>query len=584
MRNLKLCAILLIASITSVYAQTPKENLEKAVEIYNADRTYQDGLNPKTLTDDQVATVKSRMDQGLALLDKVLREGNADQIKVARYFNTNFRYGYLFILGMKGRNADAFEINKAIEADMLRYSESDFPLSYDYFGKQYNIKWENFSSTQAEYLTGMSEISYNLSKYPESIRFGKLALAHSAVSSYFKYISVNKMLDVNVKSPGALTETEKLDFALQSVELYDAQDESTKQIIKDNNYPTAKKGAQILLDASFKDASTAMQERCAKVAPIAAKYDGSKDLALPLYRFCYQHKYAGTEAFDQSALDFAKSSFSTASAANRQAAQELGDAALSALVSRVSSSDCEKLRTYAADYAAVGLASKGQPLDKRFAECVKNREEAARKAEAARKKQERRNNRHFNAYLGIDLVPLLMNVDKMDFGGHLDLRGKHVAHSFGYSWVQKRHDWNSDRAEWDGQHYFYAVKFFAKNSSSPVYAGFLLGYSDKTFVTLPNIQASGTDGSFMVLDLTPVDKQYELMFNSGTQVLGRPFGIDLWFGVGASYNQLSYKELGDPANYSLSGNDFLDSRKKLESINLKMRLGISVGLNFGPKR
>jgi hypothetical protein len=127
MRRITLFALLILLFTASTSAQTPKENLEKAVEIYNADRAFQDTLTTKTLTDEQLGIVKSRVDQGILLLDKVIREGNADQLKVARYFKANFLYSYFLVLGMKGKNAEALELNKLLEADIIRYSAADFP-------------------------------------------------------------------------------------------------------------------------------------------------------------------------------------------------------------------------------------------------------------------------------------------------------------------------------------------------------------------------------------------------------------------------------------------------------------------------
>src|SRR5690349_8559983 len=93
-------------------AQTPAEDLQNAVVIFNALREYEDGLVASELTDDQVADVKARVDKAVPMLEKVIREGNADEIKTARYFKANFRYEYLFILGMKGRNKEAYDICK----------------------------------------------------------------------------------------------------------------------------------------------------------------------------------------------------------------------------------------------------------------------------------------------------------------------------------------------------------------------------------------------------------------------------------------------------------------------------------------
>lgn len=585
MKRITILTFFSLLTCTSLWAQTPKENLEKAVEIYNASRTYQDQLNPKTISDEEVGVVKSRMDQGIALLEKVLREGNSDQIKVARYFKTNFLYTYFYTLGMKGRNAEAFELNKQFEADITRYSATDFPMSYDYFEKKYSIKWENFAHTQAEYYTGFAEICYNLGKLQDAVRIARIALNHPEVSPYLKYISANKILDAQAKDNKLITESERLDFQLQSMQLYDIQEEANKQVIKDNNYPTTKRGASALVAAMQTDNSPAMQTRCASAAILAAKYENSREYAFKLFDYCYKNKYAASDDFHNAALQLAKTSFSTGTPETRANAQTIGDAALTALVAKVSSSDCEKFRQYAADYQAIGLASKGQSLEQRALTCIKAREEAARKAAAAQRKQARRANRNFNMYLGVDVIPLLTSVEKMDFGGHVDFRGRKVAHSFGYSMVNLRKDYNSNRTKWDGNRYFYSFKIFTKDGDEQAYSGLYFGYSDKTFENLLSITATSEDGSdIRTLDITPVDKQYELMWNSGMQALGKHIGVDVWFGIGASYNQLSFKELNPVDGYTFTGNEFFDNRKDLESINLKMRMGLSIGLNFGKKR
>ncbi|MBP6810812.1 MAG: hypothetical protein KA138_04805, partial [Saprospiraceae bacterium] len=473
-----------IFSVSPTWAQTPKENLEKAVEIYNANREYADVLQPKTLTDEHVKIVKSRTDQGIALLDKVIQEGNADQLKVARYFKTNFLYSYFFILGMKGQNAEAYELNKQFEADITRYSSIDFPMSYDYFDKKYSIKWDNFSLTQAEYFTGAGEICYNLGKYPDALRFAKFALDHPAVSSYLRYIAVNKILDVGVKNPALLSETERQDYALKSIQLYESQDEEEKKVINENKYPTVKRGSVILVNASETDNSATHQARCATAAPIAAKYSDAKEYALKLFAYCYKNKYVGSEDFHNAALQLSRSSFIGGDPATRLNAQTIGDAALTALVAKVSINECEKFKQYAGAYQAIGLASKGQGLEKRAINCVEAREETARKAEAERRKQARRANRNFNVYLGLDIIPLITSVEKMDFGGHLDLRGKRVAHSFGFSLVKLRKDYNSSRTKWDGNRYFYTFKVFSKKGNTPTYTGLYFGYADKTFENL----------------------------------------------------------------------------------------------------
>ncbi len=585
MRRITLLALFALFSLSVARAQTPKENLENAIEIYNADATYQDGLNTNTITDEDLDVVKGRMNKSILLLDKVIREGNAEQIKTARFFKTNFYYAYFFVLGMKGRNAESYELNKLFEEDITKYSPSDFPIRYQFFDKTYSIIWDNFSSSQAEYYTGYSEVCYNMGKLADAIRFAQLAIAHPAVSPYLKYIANYKIIDCIIKDPSLLSVNERLDANLQSILLYDNQDDADKKVIKDNNYPTAKRGCSALVAALTPDNSLTMQVRCAKAAPIAAKYEDCQEYAVQMFNYCYKNKYAGSSEFNKSAVELARRTFSSGTPATRQSAQAMGDAALTALIANASSSNCEDFSKYAADYQAIGLASKGQALEKQANTCIKTREETARKQAEARKKQARRDNRNFNVYLGVDVIPLITTVDKLDYGGHLDLRGRRVAHSFGYSIINQRKDFNSSRTLWDGNRYFYAIKFFTKGKDSPGYTGFYAGYSDKTFVTLPSVTATSADGNdIRTLDLTPLDKQYEFMWNSGVQALKKVVGFDFWFGIGGSYNQLSFKELPSAEGFTFSGNDFFDYRKKTESFALKMRMGVSVGLNFGKKR
>lgn len=585
MKRKILFALALTMNLALIHAQTPKENLEKAVENYNGTRAFQDGLSVKTVTDADVATIKSRMEQGLALLDKVMLEGNADQIKVARYFKTNFRYIYLFTLGMKGRNADAYELNKLFEADMIRYSEADFPMSYEFFDKKYNIKWENFSTTQAEYLTGIGEICFNLGKTQDAVKFSKLALNHPGVSTFLKYIAVNKILDAYGKDNSVVTRTEYLDYALMSIQLYDQLDTPSKQTVKDNNYPTTLKGSSILQQVLETEKNPAHLARVATAAPIAARYEKTKAYALDMFEYCYRNNYNANEAFHNAALELAREQFPLAASAIRPAYQAMGDKALTALVGKIYPTDCEKYGQYASDYKAIGLSTKGIDLEKKQATCTKKREEENKRREAEQRRAARKANRFFNVYLGLDVIPLITSVEKMDFGGHLDLRGRRVAHSFGFSLVNQRRDYNSSGTRWDGNRYFYSLKLFGKNPKSPAYSGFYLGYADKTFEVLEAVSVTAKDGSGLrTLNLTPVDKQYELMWNSGVQGLGKVFGADFWFSIGASYNQLSFKELDEPDAYTFDNNDFFDNRNKMESIQFKMRMGISVGLNMGRKR
>ncbi len=198
-----------------------------------------------------------------------------------------------------------------------------------------------------------------MDKYADAVRFSRLALAHSGVSPFLKYIAVNKILDASQKDLLLLSETERWDYSVQSMQMYESQDDENKKVIKEFNYPTTLRGSANLVRATLTNQTPALQERCATAAPIAAKYENSQDNALQLFSFCYTNKYAGSEAFHLSAIQLAKTMFSTATPEKRAKAQSIGDAALMTLENRASATDCEKFKQYAADYQSIGLASKG---------------------------------------------------------------------------------------------------------------------------------------------------------------------------------------------------------------------------------
>ena len=253
---LALCLILF--SITA-FAQTPKENLVQGVEIYNAMREYGRNLTSKTITTESIKDIKNRVERGSALLDKVVKEGTAEQIRVARYFKTNFQYELGFMHGMKGDNKACYEVFKGIENNITTYKSTDFPMLYEYSGKNFKIVWENFAATQAEYYTSMGEVSYNISKYEDAYTMTKNSLAHNNITKWLSYIGVNKILDIRSKKKTLVSDEEFHDFALKSMKTYTALDSDEKKIVKDSDYPTWERGYKIL--SSLLDGNNAQNWR-----------------------------------------------------------------------------------------------------------------------------------------------------------------------------------------------------------------------------------------------------------------------------------------------------------------------------------
>jgi hypothetical protein len=591
---LTLVAVLPIFSFP-IFGQTPVENLQKGVEEYNAAREYLDGFDSNIITNDNLATLKARMERGVALLDKVLADGNADQVKTARYFRGNFKYEYAFALGMKGENRKAYDVMKEIERDITGLTATDFPLRYEFFGKNFVINWDNFSPTQAEYLTGLGEIAYNLGYYEDALKFTKLGYKHPSTSEWLKYVSVNKLIDIYDKNNKLLTESEYLDYALESVQVYDKLTEDLKETVKENNYPTTLRGTGILIGRSELSPNSANIARCGKAAVIAVGYEKSHINALRLFELCYRSNYQDIPEFDDVALNMAK--VMNLSGKERERANFVGLAALDKIASRLTNK-CDDMPAIAEEYRIFGMMAKATAMDDRHRKCVaeqvverQRQEDMARKQVEANRKRQHRYEHPFNMYLGFNLLPVLTSTDKMDFGGHVDLRGRRVAHSFGYAIINKKNDLYSDNQKWDGFRAFYALKVFGKSLNNQfAYTGLYLGYSEKDFLPLDGQVTSKTiPGDFRQATITPTDKQYDAVWNSGAQVLGKGFGMDIWYGIGASYYQISYTDtnLGsaiDIDEYGITGHDFFEKRSKKDGFSVFIRLGISIGLNLGRVR
>ena len=234
----------------------------------------------------------------------------------------------------------------------------------------------------------------------------------------------------------------------------------------------------------------------------------------------------------------------------------------------------------ATQYSELGASDKAASMRERANKCTK-----AREAEAARQRRAQHRREHpFNMYVGAYIIPLFTSVDKMDFGGHVDFRGRRTALSFGYVYIQQRKDpykGSSNDFRWDGYKGQFAVKVFSKGN--PTHSGIMLAYADKMF---PEFNAefyeTGT-GAFVPRSINAREKQYELLYNFGVQALGKGVGFDMAFGIGGSYNQF---DPGVPEynNPDYTSNITLLNDRKPDAFNIQLRFAISMGLNFGPRR
>ena len=589
--------IFLLMGLTplSIFAQTPKENLERGIEIYNAMKEYSKGFNDSNVKSRDVTEMKTRTDKAVALLDLVINEGNADQIKAARYFKMNARYKLAHTQGLAKNNTACLKSLKEIENEMNAYSESAFPIRYAYFDKNYKVEYEkNFASIQGEFYGVIADMYLSAGERTKALEYNRKVINAPNAPTWNKFVAYIKL--TSDKEKNKEFDGEMLKYALGMMEAYDKLEEADKALCIDKKFETYYNGASAFEKAlQGVGKSPERGDMCLRAAQLLAPYSVENKENDAQKR---SNNVKNTQKWYKEAIDNGKEDNTTLTEGLRFAkdnegkSSELGKYIVDKMADKISASDCDGFKKVADEYAYFGVTSKADALKNKATKCQKDKEaEAARQAEERRKEEEKMRRRQyrldhpFNVYLAFDVTPLLQNTGNL--GGHVDFRFKKSAISVGYTKFVEKKDLNSKNAKWEGYKAFFALKYFQNKYSGP-YSGFHLGYADKTFVPIQtDMTTTTTTGSTTKsIMLTPVDKQYEAMLLFGAQWLGKGLGIDFYFGIGGSYNQLSYKDQPnfDFEKTTLSGSDFYEARQKKESFNIKMRLGMTVGLNLGGKR
>jgi hypothetical protein len=271
-------------------------------------------------------------------------------------------------------------------------------------------------------------------------------------------------------------------------------------------------------------------------------------------------------------------------------ARFVGLAATDHIAAATYSTDCQAMKDIAAMYNYWKQTDKETEYLKKAKTCT----EASEKAAAKAAKAARRGNGNFNLYLGADMLPLLNTNPKRDYGAVVDFVFRKSAIEFGYKiinrnkenifdlWINEVEDANQDNiSRWDGFKLHFQPKFFTKNSDNG-YIGIYLGYNEKNFDAMSVNVTNDADGAFSTQIFDPNVKQYVGMLNFGGMLLGKGFGLDMHFGIGANYSTF---DAGNPLDRSLYtiDNPLLEGRKD-NYWGLVLHTGITMGLNFGPGR
>jgi hypothetical protein len=578
-------ALCLTLFSTKIFAQTTKENLEKGIETYNALREYSRTLTPETTTEENIEDINNRVEQGTILLDKVVKTGTAEQIKVARYFKTNFRYELGYMRSMNGDNEESYVVFKAVENDITAYKSSDFPMTYEYNSKIYKITWENFAVIQAEYFTSMGEMSYNIGKYEDAYTMTKNAVAHKNTTNWLSYIAVNKILDIRAKKKSLVSDDEYYEFSLKSMKAYTTLSNEDKKIVIENNYPTLERGYKIF--NSLIESKTTLLNLPTTIGEAAQILMGGNEneKAAKFFTYALKNNWGTSTLWKNEVLP-------TAKAANDNA---LGLAVLGRLVTGLNATDCDNMESFSRDYAQFGDATKSTELKKKSENCRQQKEEEAKKiAEKQRKEEERRareqrkatRDAHF--FVGINAFPLFSS--PRHWGGVINFGAKKTMVELSFLSVAKKKEnyfdlelreiKDAQEHKWDG--FFSHVAFkFSKNSFKrfATYSGFLLGYNQRAFEPFSTNVTNTLTQKIQIKAFEPTNKQYIGMLNFGVMRL-KGLGFDAYMGLGAAYNQFDggNSEVWNKDGFTIE--DKMVANRKPNYFSFIMRIGLSVGFGW----
>lgn len=565
--------ILLTALSFTLCAQTPDEEIEKAVRIYNAMRDFEDSLGPKTVTDKDVDRLRADIARATPLLNNAIASGNAEQKTVATYFKANLQYELGFVYGMMGKNAEAYEVLKGIESDYENFSTSSkFPMQYKFDEKNYSIKWNNFSPTLSEYYTGMGEICVNLNKFDEALVWSRKSLNSSSSTDWYKYIACNKIIEVKKKKK--LYDQEMMEVASKMIVIVTGLDSSYQSTIKEYNYPTKKSGYQVLTTIADDGIQLTDMAKHYSLAAEAMYNTESYNEAAFLYSFAQDKGYYKESSVEKIVV--------TAVKVNNY---QLGLKAVDKYRANIIADNCGEYRKAIKWYGDLTDFKSADELRAELTKCEK-RERRERNTSPVSSMNSKVSKFHF--YLGFNPIGIMNVPARMNFGGDMAFLIDKFCIDFEFNRVQQDLDWpmriKQEKYRWDGYAGYIGLKGVSKvNRRVSISAGPQFGFVWKQFSPVNTGVTDLTLGGVVNKTFRPQERQYRMLLVFDSYTWLSYFGIHIYAGLGLSVNQFD----GGGAeynndNYQLS-EKILNTRKPLY-VAPQFKLGLSFGLHIPGKK
>jgi hypothetical protein len=358
-----------ISFINNTFAQTAKQNLENGAEIFNSMKDYSKGFNESNITFDNVAELKKRAEKAIKLLDKVKADGNEDQIKAARYFKLTTQYYLATNYGLVKNNSTCLKLLKEIEADMNNLTESNFPIPYAYFDKNYKIDFlNNFAPIQGEFFGVIADMYDTAGERTKALEYYKKVVNDNNAPALNKFVIYVKL--IGDKEKNNEFDREMHNYALGVMEQFDSfSDEDKKAYIEkwDETYYFGATAFDKALKASAKFSERG--DMSLKAARIVAKYTTEEYEALANRRTDNVRNAQNwfKDAIENGKDDRAVLTEGLSFAKEKQGKDsELGKFIVDKLADKVAASDCDGFKKIGEEYAYFGVTQKTDAMNKRL--------------------------------------------------------------------------------------------------------------------------------------------------------------------------------------------------------------------------
>jgi hypothetical protein len=579
-----------------IYAQSEEQILSETIDAYNvfldkANSIIDSRLSYTVLDSLQAAT--TAIPERLILLKL---STNSEIAKNARYHHMIYLEiigsGYL-VLGQLKKSRD---ILYPLESEINYFSEDKFPMRYTSNGKNFIINFSNFRGTKGYYYVSVTELYFLNNDYSKSLNMVRASLPFIDKGSWQSYTAYYYGISGKIKMNAY--DAECINYCSQQLSTYYNLNAADLDSIQSHQFETYRFATQTLDQAlekgglnadSYAHLVTAIQTLRFYLDPYKETEESQRKKNI----FILLRWYNEAVMSNYSDKDFVRNAISFA---DIYADPKSNDKNSWLLRYEKFQLNCTDYQWLIDEYKKLNDTASINRLTPMLTTCKEVEDKLAAELEAARIKEEKKNSKNYKnsnnlplVYLGLNLFPFIFK--PRDFGLALNIGGDKMVTEFSYLQVNKKEENYFDLSLkdindvpehlWDGFYTHINLKFPSddwNNGRARSYAGVLLSYNERTFEPFAvNILPTATNIPYAAI-AAPTSKQYAGMINFGMMAVNG-FGIDLFIGMGAAYNQFD-AHLTEYESDAYVIEDALLENRPSNYWSFIMRMGISIGLGY----